>query len=431
MKKFIFAFLFALAAALPAAAAETVSAFLPDYPVFISSSGPSETSAEYPVLETNGTLYVPMTYANIRVFGLSSAWHNGEFHLAYSASLADGNHIVSFSQAEQINRSLYNNIIYSDMTVDKYSRALYSPEYPENYWENVQAENSAVKYTGAYELTVAENPIYINGRLYDNTNEEHPVLLYRDIHYIPMDDYFLFELRKYFLYDDTYQYGALYIATYADEYLKGEGRREILSSMLGSDGNLRYFLTSRYTGVKSMEYKYKYLDSETNTIGNVGEIHESWVDGVIFQESMEYMRELSEKCGAGSDEPYGRYDHVRHTEITEDGTIYSYDYNANIGFRITYPDGTTERFEDGCHDTFQLYGMINGRPLVLALHDEISLIDDGFFTIEADGTLKRYAYYSFYPAFTVNNKLYFIDSRICSFIDAAAGEKISYAEESQ
>lgn len=423
MKKLIFAFLLALAAALPAAAAETVTASLPDYPVYISGSGPSATSVEYPVLEAGGTLYVPMTYANIRVFGLSSAWHNGEFHLAYSASLADGNHIISDYQTDRINKVDIYHDIYSEMTVDKYSRMISQSTYPKDYWENVPSENSNLEYTGTYELTVAENPIYINGRLYDNLNEENPVLLYRDIYYIPMDDYFLFELRKYFLHDDEYQYGALYIITLADEYLKGGG--EYLGFLLDNDGYLRYFETVQYTGMKSQVYRYKYLDSETNTIGDVGTVHYSWEDGILIREGLEYLRELDAKCG-GTEDSFGRYDHLNHTEITEDGTIYSYNYDSRIGLRITYPDGTVEQFEDGDHDTFQLYGMIDGRPLVLALHDEISLLEDGFYTIEADGTLKYYAYYSFYPAFTVNNKLYFIDPRIHSFIDASTGERISY-----
>lgn len=411
MKKFVFAFLMFLAVSIPATASETVTAVLPDYPVYISGSGPSETSAEYPVLEVDGTLYVPMTYANIRVFGLAGAWHNGEFHLAYTGYFADGNHILTSSNITHI----------SDTILAGYTRGKGRVYYPDekNHWENVIPENNNVEYMGNYELSIAENPIYINGYLYDNLNEHNPVLLYRGIHYIPINDYFKIELRKKFLYDDTYGKGALYIISDVMEKYS-PFHRENLFYYWGEEGSLLYFSTQIRTSDKIYEMRYKCFDSDTNTVSEMGVLHINWD---FLKESREYVDALYEKFSSAQG-LRGSFYSLERRKITNDGTAYS--YIPPLGLWVKHPNGQNEQFTDGEHDSFQLHGMIDGRPLILALHNEISLIDDGFFTIEPDGTLKRYAYYSYYPTFTVNNKMYFVDKRIYSFIDAATGEKIPY-----
>ena len=105
---------------------------------FVTING---TNTQYPPLVYKDVTYFPMTYEYVRRLGLTNSWHNGAFYLACAKS--------------------YENE--------------YTPEPP-------GPANTAARL----QCEVADYPIYVNGRLLDNSAEEYPVLNCGGITYFPL-----------------------------------------------------------------------------------------------------------------------------------------------------------------------------------------------------------------------------------------------------
>ena len=145
MKKFITA-LFALALmSVPAFAFE---AAVPDFDVYIDGNKIEYKETKYPLLTYKDITYFPMTYHYVHMLGLTSSWTDGAFYLSY-CPIANG----------QVH------------DVDKNGQP---------------AEEEWAPAVDSLEAQIAQYPIYINGKLLDNSKEEYPVLSARDITYFPL-----------------------------------------------------------------------------------------------------------------------------------------------------------------------------------------------------------------------------------------------------
>ncbi|MCH5188895.1 MAG: hypothetical protein J1F63_10880 [Oscillospiraceae bacterium] len=136
MKKFIVVLLAALALSVPAFALE---ADVAPFEVWLHNQKLEHRATEYPLLVYKDITYFPMTYDYVHRLGLTSSWVDGCFYLSYCPVT---------SSAEEA--------------------PAYAPEV-----SKIKGE-------------IASYPIYINGKLLDNSKEEYPVFNARGITYFPM-----------------------------------------------------------------------------------------------------------------------------------------------------------------------------------------------------------------------------------------------------
>ncbi len=137
MKKFIVTLFALVIMSVPAFAFEVK---VPDFDVNISGKIFDYKATEYPLLVYKDITYFPMTYGYIHMLGLTSSWVDGAFYLSYCP--------------------------------------------PDYQWSDEPAP--AGQPVDALDAQIAQYPIYINGKLLDNSKEEYPVLNARDITYFPM-----------------------------------------------------------------------------------------------------------------------------------------------------------------------------------------------------------------------------------------------------
>ncbi|MCL1809847.1 MAG: hypothetical protein FWG42_08830 [Clostridiales bacterium] len=124
-----------------AAAKSQVSVTIPAFSITINEQTLDHRSDRYPFICYKGITYFPMTYDHCSYLGVATAW-----------TAKDGLYVAA--------------------------KGYMSGELP-NYGK---ANNSASSYTAS----VADFPIHVNGKLIDNSKEEFPVLLFRDVTYFPM-----------------------------------------------------------------------------------------------------------------------------------------------------------------------------------------------------------------------------------------------------
>ncbi len=198
-KKFIVS-LFALALmSVPALAFE---AKVPDYDVYCDFYK-LEKETFYPPLVYKDITYFPMTYDYVRMLGLTSSWVDGVFYLSDSPAMA---------------------------------------RVPETVEQAPAVES--------LEAQIAQYPIYINGRLLDNSKEEYPLINARDITYFPMTNRFV---REEFGLDINWDGSGLTVAA-GIHYVNpgplggisgaGDGkiwlRRDGFEAIFGGTGNVSY-----------------------------------------------------------------------------------------------------------------------------------------------------------------------------------------------
>lgn len=128
----------------PARAAAGVSATIPTYTWELEYENIDYKNSLYPPLNYKGVTYFPMTWGYCRLLGLTSVWIDGE-----------GLFIASWGS-------------YGPAAGDEF------PTYP------------AAKNTRSVTATLANYPIYVNGKKIDNSKEEYPLLNFRDVTYFPM-----------------------------------------------------------------------------------------------------------------------------------------------------------------------------------------------------------------------------------------------------
>ncbi len=124
----------------PALAADA-KATLPTFPVTLNGVVMEQQYAQYPLLVYKDITYVPMTWEDTRLLGLET----------------------TYTQAEGlgVNKAGAARNTYTPYTVEK---------------------ANGTNHTA----TIATGPIKVNGKVIDNSSEEYPLLLYRDITYFPL-----------------------------------------------------------------------------------------------------------------------------------------------------------------------------------------------------------------------------------------------------
>jgi len=121
-------------------ASSSVKVTLPDFKVSLNGMVIENSYRQYPLIVYKGISYFPMTYYDSRFMGLESVWNSG-------TGLT---------------------IVKSDVN-----------------WEYCQHESS-VKNNNVYTARVAPFKITVNGKGIDNSSEEYPLLLFRNVTYFPL-----------------------------------------------------------------------------------------------------------------------------------------------------------------------------------------------------------------------------------------------------
>lgn len=128
--------------AAPAAyAADTVRVTLPDFSVTLNGQTLSNTYSKYPFLVYSGITYFPMTYYDCRLLGLRTTW-----------TAADGLGIEK-----------------NDGTVSEYARQIQASRNQKNQ-----------------SARIAGGKITVNGKTVNNSREQYPLLVFRDVTYFPL-----------------------------------------------------------------------------------------------------------------------------------------------------------------------------------------------------------------------------------------------------
>ncbi|MCR4601566.1 MAG: hypothetical protein K5767_07575 [Clostridia bacterium] len=133
------------AAPVQSCAASKVTATVPTYKCELEYNDVDNKTSKYPLLNYKGVTYFPMTWGYCRTLGLTSVWIQGE-----------GLFIASWGT---------------------YAVGEYDYEFP------VYAGS---RNPGKVTATVADYPIFVNGKQLDNSKEEYPILNFRDVTYFPM-----------------------------------------------------------------------------------------------------------------------------------------------------------------------------------------------------------------------------------------------------
>ncbi len=130
----------------PALAAE-VNVTLPTFPVTLNGVTMEQSQSQYPMLVYKDITYVPMTWADTRLLGLNSSW----------------------------NQQTGLVIDKADTVQDqKTAQSAYKPY------------KAAAANGKSYKATTASGKITVNGKSINNSKEEYPLLLFRDVTYFPL-----------------------------------------------------------------------------------------------------------------------------------------------------------------------------------------------------------------------------------------------------
>lgn len=123
------------------AAGTSVRVALPGFDVTLSWTTFSNDYSKYPLLVYKDITYFPMTYYDCRLLGLTTSW-----------SAAEG------------------------LSIDR------NDEAPSVYLREVQGAKNAKTLTAQ----IADGKIRVNGKTIDNSREEYPLLVFRDVTYFPL-----------------------------------------------------------------------------------------------------------------------------------------------------------------------------------------------------------------------------------------------------
>lgn len=121
--------------------AASVTVTIPTFKVVLNSVPMDNRYSKYPLIVYKDITYFPMTYSDCRFLGLETSWQGNQAGLLIDAS---------------------------DIT------AAYCPY------------KTKQRNAGSYKATIPTFPIKVNGKLIDNSKEEYPLLLFRDVTYFPI-----------------------------------------------------------------------------------------------------------------------------------------------------------------------------------------------------------------------------------------------------
>lgn len=135
------AFLCTFSLAPAALAADTVQVTLPDFTVTLNGQSTSNDYSKYPLLVYKDITYFPMTYYDCRLLGIKTDWTTD-----------------------------------TGLVIDK------NEDYFYEYMREVNDNKNARKQTAK----IADEKITVNGKVIDNSKEEYPLLVFRDVTYFPL-----------------------------------------------------------------------------------------------------------------------------------------------------------------------------------------------------------------------------------------------------
>lgn len=443
MKKFIISLFALVMLSLPAYALEATVA---QFDVYVGGTKIEHKNTLYPLLTYKDVTYFPMTYDYVRLLGLTSSWENGEFHLSYCP------------------------------TTTAYT---YSTEYlPEV--KTIQAE-------------LDSHPVYVNGKLLDNSQEEYPVFNARGITYFPLTWRFATEeFGMSIAWDDCLIINSLTNisnigftdvkdgkAYFGNSFYQAEltENRDLSYTLIG-DKN--FVLDASDNTVSAYDGTLPYAEfgsdiSERLSISG----NDLQYDGVVIADVTDYVAAEKERENPLGINIYGiEYDlgggksivsvsltyktefaqphaiglktfcfisdsgNFVPLDINEDKFFHSVehingnsyvcliDYSQLLYTTYLLTDGNTlVPVTDAAHSNIELIGQIDGKPVVKATrkseYEDVSAINDGYFTIEADGSFNKiYPYTHTDGAAVVNNRLYLLIWRNNTIVDTSTGEEI-------
>ena len=123
-----------------AEAASSVRVSLPTFKVSLNGVSIENSYRQYPLIVYNGITYFPMTYYDSRFMGLETAWDS-----------STGLKIIKTG---------------ANWSYEKYE--------------------SIIKNSSSYYAQIAQFKITVNGKTIDNSKEKYPVLLFKNITYLPL-----------------------------------------------------------------------------------------------------------------------------------------------------------------------------------------------------------------------------------------------------
>ena len=130
----------------PALAAD-VTVTLPTFPVTLNGVTMEQSKSQYPMIVYKDITYVPMTWEDTRLLGLNSSW-------------TQQTGLVIDKAAE--------------VQDQKTAQAAYKPY------------KAATANAKSYKASTASGKITVNGKSINNSTEEYPLLLFRDVTYFPL-----------------------------------------------------------------------------------------------------------------------------------------------------------------------------------------------------------------------------------------------------
>jgi len=125
----------------PALAADTVQVTLPSFSVTLNGQTNGNQYSKYPLIVYKDITYFPMTYYDCRLLGLKTNWTAG-----------------------------------TGLVIDK----------NEDYFYEYRREVTSSRNSPVQTAKLADGKITVNGKVIDNSKEEYPLLVFRDVTYFPL-----------------------------------------------------------------------------------------------------------------------------------------------------------------------------------------------------------------------------------------------------
>ncbi|MDO4539658.1 MAG: hypothetical protein Q4B48_00965 [Syntrophomonadaceae bacterium] len=280
----------------PAAAAQNIAVTIPEFKTAINGEEFDNAGAQYPLVVYKDITYFPMTWSFCRELGLVSSW--------------------------DAKRGLYIAVL---------NVALYGRDD-----SPVEAEATSInnRRGAKYPASIATYPIVLNGLPIDNSQEEYPLINFRDITYFPMTWRFAHdELGWELAWSDAEGFDVnsyrsipteFYVAELAEEYALLQKSVQLSWEQVNDDGSITYSTA----GQELTDYK---LDYRTNRLTYVGKSAES----KFWQPSLGENISAQIEC-AGSDLLYN-------------GTVIA-DISELVEQVAARPESADYSFEEGEHN---------------------------------------------------------------------------------
>lgn len=215
---------------LTASASSQVSVNIAPFPVYINDIVVNSSYAEYPVITYKDVSYVPMTYDLCERVRINCGWDNEK-----------GLYIVN-----------HNTKSINPVELKPFGGFMVNP------------------LQNKYKATVPAYDIFINGQKYDNSNQEYPLLNFRDITYFPLTYdivhnefgwYINWDSEKWQLEINTNEYKPLspYIAKMEDDHTVLKEQMGVYKTSLNENGGTHYTLDYYYYNYLVLGHKQDIL----------------------------------------------------------------------------------------------------------------------------------------------------------------------------